>query len=515
MEDEDAHRLSGLLKGSGVVFIGMLFEVGVAFVGKLVVARVFGPVEYGVISIGATLLTFSGIVLVLGLNSGIGRFVPRFDAVGRVRGVLVSGFQVAVPVSVVAAGVLFVVAPWVGGVIGAGGRGVVVLRVFSVVVPFAVFVRLVNGSMQGLQLPVPRTVLQNVSLPVTRIVGIGVVVGLGLDSVSVAWAYLVSYVVTACVGVWFLYSRTPLFEWSVEYSPMRRRLVAFSAPLVVTAAMSAVLSDIDIFLLGGLAGAGSVGAYNAVYPLAQFLTMSVSAFGFLFVPVISEVHAEGNHGALGGLIRTVTKWALLANLPLAVLFVLFPEVIIGVTFGAAYVDAAPVLAVLAVGFFVHTAAALSGNTLTSIGRTRLIMIDNVFVAVFNVVLNVVLIPRFGALGAAMATTASYLVLGGLYGYQIWSEIDVVPLSWSFVKPAGAAAVVAGAVYLGVVAVFGKTVLGVVVACVVYAPLFGVVVLRLGGVEAAEVRLVLMFEERFGVELGVVKRVARRVMGEEF
>ncbi|TKX52481.1 flippase, partial [Halorubrum sp. SP3] len=111
MDDEDAHLLSNLLKGSGLVFLGMLLEVSIAFAGKLVVARIFGPVEYGVISVGTTLLTFSGIVLVLGLNSGIGRYVPRYDDASRIRGVLVSGFQIAIPLSLAAALVLFVLSP--------------------------------------------------------------------------------------------------------------------------------------------------------------------------------------------------------------------------------------------------------------------------------------------------------------------------------------------------------------------------------------------------------------------
>lgn len=515
MDDEDAHLLSNLLKGSGLVFVGMLFEVGVAFAGKLVVARIFGPVEYGVISVGTTLLTFSGIVLVLGLNSGIGRYIPRYDDPSRIRGVLVSGFQIAIPLSLAATLVLFVLSPRLANIIDAGGTTIRVLRLFSAAIPFAVFLRMVNGSMQGFKLPLPKTVLQNVSLPVVRIVGIAVVVALGLDSASVAWAYLVSYLLTAFLGLWFLHSRTPIFNWSVQYTPVRRRLLTFSAPLVVSAAMSAVFSDIDIFLLGALAGAGPVGEYNAVYPLAQFLTMIVSAFGFLFVPVISELHADGDHDALRRLIRTITKWALLANLPLTLLLSLFPETIVSITFGPKYVAAAPVLPILAVGFFVHTAAALSGNTLTSIGKTRLIMYDNFLVAVLNVVLNVALIPDFGAFGAALATTASYLTLGVLYIYQIWDHIDVTPISMSLFKPAVVATIVAGLVYLPVVATLQRSALSLVVACVLYAPLFIIVVLRTGGIEAEEVRLVLMFEERFGIDLSPFKTVVRKLIGEEF
>jgi len=75
--------------------------------------------------------------------------------------------------------------------------------------------------------------------------------------------------------------------------------------------------------------------------------------------------------------------------------VLFPEMVIRVTFGAEYDQRALALSVLAVGFFTHAVVGPNGNTLTSVGRTRLIMYDNVAVAVTNVTLNLLLIPGTG------------------------------------------------------------------------------------------------------------------------
>ncbi|TKX61992.1 polysaccharide biosynthesis C-terminal domain-containing protein, partial [Halorubrum sp. SP9] len=93
------------------------------------------------------------------------------------------------------------------------------------------------------------------------------------------------------------------------------------------------------------------------------------------------------------------------------------------------------------------------------------MYDNFLVAVLNVVVNVALIPDFGAFGAALATTASYLTLGVLYIYQIWNKIDVNPISMGLFKPAVVATIVAGLVYLPVVATLQRSAFSLVVACV--------------------------------------------------
>jgi len=292
---------------------------------------------------------------------------------------------------------------------------------------------------------------------------------------------------------------------------MHRELLAFSAPLMITAAMLQVLSHIDTFFLGYFASTTVVGVYNVVYPLAQLLTVVLSAFGFMVMPVISSLDAGDSVGEMRRTYQLSSKWILLATLPVFLVVVLFPEMVIRVTFGAEYDQGALALSVLAVGFFTHAVVGPNGNTLTSVGRTRLIMYDNVAVAVTNVTPNLLLIPEYGLLGAAVATSVSYGLLNALYTYQLYGETGIQPFTAGMVRPSLLALLVVGVVYWITTTFFVVTLPLLVVGFGVFVSLYALIVLRFGGIEDEELLLLWSFEERFDVDLGPLKRIAEKIV----
>lgn len=95
----------------------------------------------------------------------------------------------------------------------------------------------------------------------------------------------------ATLGIYYHKRYTSLFSRGKAIS-VRRELLTFSAPLVISAVMGDVLADIDIFRLGYFTTSSDIGVYNVVYPLATLLTAVLTSFGFIFMPVISELHAN-------------------------------------------------------------------------------------------------------------------------------------------------------------------------------------------------------------------------------
>jgi O-antigen/teichoic acid export membrane protein len=69
---------------------------------------------------------------------------------------------------------------------------------------------------------------------------------------------------------------------------------------------------------------------------------------------------------------------------------------------------------------------LNGTTLTSLGWTRAILAVNIVAAVANIVLNLYLIPRYSLIGAAVATTLSYVLINALYSSVLYVRTGIVP-----------------------------------------------------------------------------------------
>jgi O-antigen/teichoic acid export membrane protein len=495
-----------LVKGSGLVFVGLVFELGFSFLSQLVIARFFGRVDYGAISLGVTVLGFATTIALLGMNKGIGRNLPMFEKPSERRGVLVSAFQISLPLGGLIGAGIFFSAPLLATRVFGDASVTNVIRIFGATVPIAVVMRLIIGAVQGIQLSRAKVIVRNIVMPTTRLAGVVVVLLFGFGVLGLAVAYALAFVVAAVVGLYFVYRYTSLFD-DTRPEGMHRTLLAFSAPLVVSATMTKVLSDIDTALLGVYATTGDIGVYNVVYPLAALMSIPMNALGFLFLPIISELYAEDEIGEMARMYQVVAKWTVLATMPLLFGMVLFPESVIAVTFGPGYLDGGLALTVLSVGFFLPLVAGPNSNVLVSVGATKYIMYVDTATALLNVALNVVLIPRYSFLGAAAATAASYLFMNVLYSVQVYRETSAHPLTRSMVVPSAVSAVYATGVYLFVSLLVTVTPVVAILAGVVITAGHGAIVLAFGGVEEEEVMLVLSFEERFGIDLGPFKRVA--------
>lgn len=510
MKEERKSIIQRLFKGGSILFVGLVVELAISFVAKVLMARFLGKYDYGIATLGITTLAFGSAVLLLGMNNGVGRYLPRYDDDSDRKGVIISAVQVVVGASVAAAVVVGLLAEPIATHLLGEPAAATVLRVAALGLPFATLLKLSIGVIQGMQESIPKVLIRNIGQPIIRFTLIAGVIALGLGSTGIVWAYTVTFAAAALLGTYYVLTKTPAVA-DVDPTFRRRELVAFSAPLMMMTTMVMLLSNLDIFLISYFRSTAEVGTYNVVYPLSELLTVTLSAFSFIFMPAISELHANGREGEMERIYRVVTKWIFLMTLPLFLVILFFPETVIGLTFGAEYVEGAAALVVLSFGFFLHGVAGPNMNTLTSIGRTRIIMYDNLLAAATNVVLNIALIPRYSYLGAAVATVASYSMLNLLYSYQLYRTTGIHPLTGEILRPGAAGVVVMTALYMATTRVFQSPVYALLATVVGFVVGYGVAILGLGGVQEEEVMLVLSFEERFGVNLGPLKSVAKRLV----
>ena len=496
-----------IFKGGSVVFVGLIAELAISFVAKIVIARFLGREIYGGVSLGITVMSVISVFTLLGLNTGVARYLPRYDTLERRRGVILSAFQIVVPLSIAVSIIIFVFAEWIATVLFNDPEITPILRIFALIIPLTSVVRLTISSIQGMKHTVAKVYIKNLSLPIGRFVAVGVAIYLGIYGLGVAGAYAFSYVLATTLSVWYLYRSTPLFDHDVVPVGIHREILVFSLPLLVSAASWLIFSDLDTFMLGYYSQTGDVGVYNTVYPLAELLTIALSSIGFVATPMFSELHAGEEFGLLSNVYEILTKWVFLATFPVLAVFVLFPQTIIRVTFGAEYVVGAASLVVLSTAFFSHAVAGPNSNALTAIGKTRLIMYDNAVVAVVNFVLNIVLIPRYSVLGAAVATAVAYVMLNVIYSYQLYQVAGIVPVSRSLLL----AAVIGGALGLGLnefsVVLVGTETVRFLLFVALFAPMYALIAIRIG-ITAEEIELFFEIEDRLGVDLTPIRVLGR-------
>ncbi len=121
------------------------------------------------------------------------------------------------------------------------------------------------------------------------------------------------------------------------------------------------------------------------------------------------------------LYATVTKWGIVLVGPLLAILIVAPGPFLGALFGSSYSgsEATAIARILSIGYAATVLTGLNGVSLIALGASRAIGVRSVVAFVANIGLNVVLISRFGAVGAALGTSTIFVGLNLANSALIW------------------------------------------------------------------------------------------------
>ncbi|HHO77189.1 MAG TPA: flippase, partial [Deltaproteobacteria bacterium] len=165
---------------------------------------------------------------------------------------------------------------------------------------------------------------------------------------------------------------------------------------------------VDSVMLSFMKGNEVVGLYNAAYRIVLVFTLIPAAIVNALFPVISR-YFKTSYENLISIYENSFKYLLLMGLPVGVGVTFLADMIIPLIFGSSYNPAVPVLEILIWAGVLMFPTTLFGTVLASIDRQNLGMYAVGFCALINIVLNMILIPRYSYLGAAYATVITEVV----------------------------------------------------------------------------------------------------------
>jgi O-antigen/teichoic acid export membrane protein len=223
-----------------------------------------------------------------------------------------------------------------------------------------------------------------------------------------------------------------------------RMLARFSLLKFANNVSTNTVMQIDKVLVGALLSLGAVGYYFVPLQLAQRLTTVVGAVAVAFLPAASALHGRGDRERLVELYLRSTKVVALLGLPLASLLVIFAHPILQFWIDAHFADkGALTLQVLAVGYGINIFSTIPAITSDSLGRPGVTASFSVVSACLNVCLSLLLIPRFGIVGAALAIAINSAALVPYFMWYVHRHVLELPIRTvvrrSIAAPAAAAA----------------------------------------------------------------------------
>ena len=226
---------------------------------------------------------------------------------------------------------------------------------------------------------------------------------------AVRWFFF-SYLLAALLcGMYFLRRRPALPEGDIEtYSADFSSQVKFMVPMFAVQALDATSSWVDSIVLGAFLYE-AMGAYSNVSFLAKAVLMANGALYFVIVPVFARLlHAEDEERLKSEYRRRTHHLALLVTPP-ALFLLAYARELLALIFSVKDPAMGPALQILVIGYL---AATLHGPILAltlAKGETGKILISTLIFITLNVALSLLLAPFFGAIGAAIAASVSYLI----------------------------------------------------------------------------------------------------------
>lgn len=479
-----------LLRGAGATFGAQI--VGYVSKGALtvVLARVLlSPGEFGLLFYALSVVGVGALVSEVGLAKSAARYIAEYDE--RDPGQIPHILRVTLLVNLVpiAAASLFFLAfgPVVADLLGEPGLApfLTLAAGYVVVRPLFTFLKL---AFQGFNRVTWSAVVGAISSVGTLLFATGFAV-LGLGAVGAFVGYVAGFAVAVAVGSVVLYQ-----QFYAAYSPadaieagLARRIVEYSLPLTLTRGAGILDKKVDTVLVGIITGPVAVGFYTLGKQIAEFAIAPATALGFAVSPAYGEQKAKRDLARAAGLYQTSLEHVLMLYIPAAVGLVLVAEPVVASIFGGEYLGAVPVVQLYA-GFVVLKAVdKITNDGLDYLGQARARAIVKGAGSVGNFGLNLLLIPFYGAVGAAGATvaTTAVIVLANVYLIHRQLSLDVTRIG----RTAGivTAITVPMAVCVEFVLALASNLLALALAVGVGVAVWGVLAVLSGLLDPAEIR----------------------------
>ncbi|NUO79806.1 flippase [candidate division KSB1 bacterium] len=413
---EDATRKQ--LRGSSLLLTGRMLSVGINFAAQVLLVRHLSTTDFGAWAYALSVVSFCQGFAVLGLDRAITRFIPIYhenEEYGKLFGTILLVFGTVLFTSLLIIGAFFAAPDLLAKLMAEGTEQSFTLLYILI---FLMPVEALDGLMVGLfaSFANPKAIFfrKHVLGPLLKFTVVLLLILFKSDAVFLAYGYLASSILGVLIYVWLfvrllyregMMARLRAGELSVPF----REIFSFTIPMMTSDLVSIVIHSADALLLGYFHGPAEVAFYRVVLPAAKLNSIVMTSFSMLFTPTASRLFAKQDFAGINELYWRTAVWLAVLSFPVFVLTFSIADPLTVFLYGERYARSGLILALLSLGYYFSAALGFNGLTLKVIGKLRFIVNINIAAAVANVLLNLLLIPKFGALGAGIGTASTMII----------------------------------------------------------------------------------------------------------
>jgi O-antigen/teichoic acid export membrane protein len=409
LNDHEHHSVAQRI--AGAAFLIRVVSAGLIYLSQIILARWMGSYEFGLYVYVWTVVLVIGDISDLGLATAAQRFVPEYTksgALDRLRGFLSGSRWIAV-----------------GGATFMAAAGILTVRLFQyhiaedllvplwiafATLPFYTLMQMQDGIARAHNWVnialLPTYVLRH--LIMLALVSAAYLLDLPADA-EVAVIAVAAALLLTVIGQTIILNRKLAKE--VEPGPKayeRKTWLSVSLPILMVEGFYLLLTNTDIVMLKQFRNPHDVAVYYAAAKtlvLITFVHFAVSAaVGHRF----SEYHVTNDRGRLADILSQSIRWTFWASLAASVIVLAMGPILLSL-FGPQFVHGYHLMLIMTVGLLARASLGPVERLLNMLGEQRACAAVYAMAFVLNVVVGLVLIPRLGIYGAAIATSTALVI----------------------------------------------------------------------------------------------------------
>ena len=416
-----------LIKGAIGSFGLKIFSSALAFAMSVIFARFLGKSGLGTYGYATTWVNLLGIPAALGLNLLMVREIAVYQnkaQYGLMKGLL-RWANLAVLIVSIAVGSIATVVAW--GLKGDSDTTLFFAIALSMVtLPIISLRSLKLGAMKGLHKIVLGEMPDSVFAPIIIIILTVAAYFLLGDNFSVFWVLgvkIIASFITFIVGsIWLLKSLPVQIKQAIpEYQS--KKWMGAALPFMFLGTSQLLNSRIDILMLGSVKGVEAVGIYIVISGITKLTVFVHQASNSVLAPAIATLYSEGKIRQLEKMVRKSMLSVFAVSLVMGGILMLLGNQVL-LIFGEEFLPGRTAMNILIIGSIFTSFTGAVGMLLNMTGHQNDTAIAVGASAVLNIILNLILIPKWGINGAATATTTSLILINIIKAISVKKKLGI-------------------------------------------------------------------------------------------
>jgi O-antigen/teichoic acid export membrane protein len=423
-------KIQGIIGETVFAFVMKVLAACSGFLLNIVLARLLGAEGTGVYYLALSCISIAIMVSQFGLGQTLLRFIAVSSLQGdwvAIRGIIKISQRLCLSLAFLVSVSIFFSSSFLSAYFFHNSSLEVLIQwmVFAIV-PGALFV-LYGYSLQALRKINESIFITSVCMPLLSALLMCILIPeFGIK--GSIWSYVIASWATLFFSFYLWRKFTPQLL-GIEGFFKVSSLLKSNIPLFWVSLSQLTMVWSSSIMLGMWSTERDVGLFNIANKTALLVSFILSCVNTVIAPKFASIYHEGNFKELQDLVSRATALMVVIAAPIAIIMIIFPQYIMSL-FGNQFIEGANILIILAIGQFVYVVTGAVGYLLTMSGHERMMKNIMILCSLLIVSMNYLLIPRFGAQGAAIATSITLIFQNVAIAFVIWKIMGIVAIPYA-------------------------------------------------------------------------------------